>query len=196
MPIEFSADPAPLAHLRCPTCFYETQGDRVLQTGGARKPNVVPELASWRVFYGALSGQTGPVAGPCPACQLPLVHLNSHAPSQIWAIALPEGELTPGSPTIAPQGVLPLEQANLWMETRFGDTPVYGRSSPLGALWFIYLLVPAFLWVCAATFLLFLLFVAIGAHFLGDVIDFPFRAMVALTLTGVVFTLFQATRRR
>ncbi len=185
-----------MTHQRCPNCFREEKGGSVLQAGGGRRPVVVAELAAWRVFYAAMQGQTGPVTVPCVACGLPMVQLDGQGDSHFWPIATAAGTVVPGHPTVTPEGSMPLERANHWMEDKFSKIPATPRQSHLGALWFVYLLVPTFLWLSAVFFLLLLLFVAVGANFMDDVIDFPFRAVMGVGALALGLALFQATRKR
>lgn len=84
--------------VRCPTCHraevWAGPTPTVELPGGARKPAVHPEIASWRILAAARAGETGPVVAECPVCGLPMVaEKGADLPFVPWTLHTKAGDV-------------------------------------------------------------------------------------------------------
>lgn len=125
--------------------------------GGQRRPAGTPQLAAWRAIAASLRGETGPVAGRCPACGQPMT-ADRAAPPFPWTLPLPEGELRiEGDAITGPAGPLDLAAAHRLAEAAFRE-PLEAGQTAFGAVLLSAMTLPMLLWATALFVVLWFLY--------------------------------------
>ena len=139
--------------IHCLSCLraedWSGEQRTVVVEGGRRKPAEHPQLAAWNTVKASLRGEIGPVVGPCPACDQPLV-ADGDLPAHPWTVELPDGPVQVHSadqiPALEPKLKAAFAEKIRPVEAVFGGAVLTAMTAPVLlwataffiVMWFLY----------------------------------------------------------